>query len=321
VGDIIYGRRRAYQRKLAVADFQGICSAHAMVLRAKPDVCRPEFLPFFLQSELFHQRALEISVGSLSPTINWSTLAIQEFPLPPLDDQRRIADLLWAADDAISATSDLVDSISKLKASTRRENFGNGNGSKTLLKDLCEQKGIQIGPFGSQLHASDYVDNGIPVVMPANMTDDKIDDSQISRITQEMAESLSQHKVLSGDILLPRRGELDRRAFIYPEQEGWLCGTGSLRIRIKKGINPRAVFHALAARDTVNWLKNHAVGTTMPNINAKIVSNIPICLPENNKIDDVVETLEELDKTLLAAMSKREADVKLKQELLRHYLG
>ena len=86
-GDIIYGKRRAYQRKLAVADFDGICSAHAMVLRAKQDVILPELLPFFLQSEIFHQRAMDISVGSLSPTINWSALAKQEFPLPPVDEQ------------------------------------------------------------------------------------------------------------------------------------------------------------------------------------------------------------------------------------------
>ncbi|MFZ4816560.1 MAG: restriction endonuclease subunit S, partial [Phototrophicaceae bacterium] len=83
-GDIIFGKRRAYQRKLAVAEFDGICSAHAMVLRAKPDVVLPEFLPFFMQSETFFERAISISVGSLSPTINWTTLAKQEFPLPPL---------------------------------------------------------------------------------------------------------------------------------------------------------------------------------------------------------------------------------------------
>ena len=74
-GDIIFGRRRAYQRKLAVADFDGICSAHAMVLRAKPEVVLPEFLPFFMQSDLFMNRAVKISVGSLSPTINWKTLS------------------------------------------------------------------------------------------------------------------------------------------------------------------------------------------------------------------------------------------------------
>ena len=95
-GDIIFGKRRVYQRKLAVADFHGICSAHAMVLRARADVVLPEFLPFFMQSDGFMNRALEISVGSLSPTINWRTLAEQEFALPPLDEQRRVAELLLA---------------------------------------------------------------------------------------------------------------------------------------------------------------------------------------------------------------------------------
>ena len=91
--------RRAYQRKLAVAEVEGICSAHTMVFAAKPDVCLPEFLPFFLQSDRFFERAIAISVGSLSPTINWKTLAVQEFSLPPLDEQRRIAEILWAAEE------------------------------------------------------------------------------------------------------------------------------------------------------------------------------------------------------------------------------
>ena len=73
-GDIIFGRRRAYQRKLAVAEMDGICSAHAMVVRARPDVVLPEFLPFLMMSDRFMNRAVEISVGSLSPTINWTTL-------------------------------------------------------------------------------------------------------------------------------------------------------------------------------------------------------------------------------------------------------
>ena len=102
-GDVIFGRRRAYQRKLAVAEFDGICSAHAMVVRAKPKMILPEFLPFFLQSDMFMERAIEISVGSLSPTINWKTLKVEEFPLPPLDEQKRIAEILWAADKAVES--------------------------------------------------------------------------------------------------------------------------------------------------------------------------------------------------------------------------
>ncbi len=102
-GDIIFGKRRAYQRKLAVADFEGICSAHAMVLRAKPDAVVPEFLPFFMQSDLFMERAIAISVGSLSPTINWKTLAVQEFALPPLEEQRRLTRILSAVNDVEQA--------------------------------------------------------------------------------------------------------------------------------------------------------------------------------------------------------------------------
>ena len=102
-GDLIFGRRRAYQRKLAVAEFDGICSAHAMVVRAKPDVVLPEFLPFLMMSDRFMNRAVEISVGSLSPTINWTTLKLEEFALPPLDQQRRIAAILWAVDENAEA--------------------------------------------------------------------------------------------------------------------------------------------------------------------------------------------------------------------------
>lgn len=95
-GDIIFGRRRAYQRKLAVAEFDGICSAHAMVVRAKPAIVIPEFLPFLMMSDRFMKRAVDISVGSLSPTINWTTLKSEEFDLPPLDQQHGIARILAA---------------------------------------------------------------------------------------------------------------------------------------------------------------------------------------------------------------------------------
>jgi restriction endonuclease S subunit len=102
-GDIIFGRRRAYQRKLAVAEVDGICSAHAMVVRAKPELVLPEFLPFLMMSDKFMKRAVEISVGSLSPTINWTALKAEEFILPPIDQQRQLAEILWAQDEVIEA--------------------------------------------------------------------------------------------------------------------------------------------------------------------------------------------------------------------------
>lgn len=97
-GDVIFGRRRAYQKKVALAEFEGICSAHALVLRARPDYVHPDFLPVFVSSDYFLDRAIAISVGSLSPTVNWQDLEVQEFDLPPLDEQKRIAELPWAAE-------------------------------------------------------------------------------------------------------------------------------------------------------------------------------------------------------------------------------
>jgi hypothetical protein len=122
-GDIIFGKRRVYQRKLAVADFEGICSAHAMVLRAKANVVLPEFLPFFMQSDRFMERALQISVGSLSPTINWTTLAVEEFALPPIEEQRRIAVVLRAAECATNALLELEKRGAELLRSTLAEEF------------------------------------------------------------------------------------------------------------------------------------------------------------------------------------------------------
>ena len=116
-GDIIFGRRRVYQRKLAVADFDGICSAHALVLRAKPRVVLPEFLPFFMQSDSFMRRAEAISVGSLSPTINWRTLASEEFALPPLNEQHRISAILRECDRATQALHALVEAMRVAQAS------------------------------------------------------------------------------------------------------------------------------------------------------------------------------------------------------------
>jgi len=99
-GDIIFGKRRAYQRKAGLVDFDGICSAHAMVVRANPEVILPELFPFFIHSDVFMHRAVDVSEGSLSPTIKWKILAEEKFKLPPLPEQKRLAGLLWSVDEA-----------------------------------------------------------------------------------------------------------------------------------------------------------------------------------------------------------------------------
>lgn len=97
-GQVLFGKRRAYQRKAAVADFDGICSGDILVFAAKADVLHPDLLPFVVQSDGFFEKAIGTSAGSLSPRTKWSELAQYEFDLPPLDEQRRIAEVLWAVE-------------------------------------------------------------------------------------------------------------------------------------------------------------------------------------------------------------------------------
>jgi len=130
-GDIIFGRRRAYQRKAGIATWDGFCSAHALVLRANPEVIVPELFPFFLHSDLFMNRAVDISVGSLSPTINWGTLKHQEFRLPSktlqvefvkllTSKEKSIGNLIAALDKSRVAKQSLIKSYVDKSKSTKK---------------------------------------------------------------------------------------------------------------------------------------------------------------------------------------------------------
>ena len=135
-GDIIFGRRRAYQRKTALATTDGICSAHTMVLRAKEDVVDPMFLPFLFHSKSFIDMAITISVGGLSPTINWKDIAKQEFLLPPKPEQKRLAALLWAADEMIEKEKEIKLQLEKQLQSLIIESVCNSNNTTKPLSAL-----------------------------------------------------------------------------------------------------------------------------------------------------------------------------------------
>lgn len=302
-GDVIFGRRRAYQKKVARAEFEGICSAHALVLRARPGKMEPDFLPVFLSSDYFLDRAIAISVGSLSPTVNWRDLRVQEFELPPLEEQQRLANLVWAVERERGASEELTKAVRAQRETLIEARFV-GAGDATL-RDLCEPDGIRIGPFGAQLHAYDYVEGGeCPVVMPQDMVEGRVSTANIQRVTAVRASELAVHRLRAGDIVLPRRGELDRRALITDTEDSWLCGTGSVRVRVRDGLSHRAVFLALSSSSTVEWLKTNATGTTMPNLNAGIVARIPISLPSGRALDRALGEIDCLDGAFRAAASR-----------------
>lgn len=122
-GDILFGKRRAYQKKVAIAPFDGIFSAHGMVLRPKEDVICKEFFPFFISSDYFLDAAIKISVGSLSPTINWGDIKKLEFELPEIEEQKKLAEVLWALEMERRAASKTLDAAIQLKDSFAYELF------------------------------------------------------------------------------------------------------------------------------------------------------------------------------------------------------
>jgi type I restriction enzyme, S subunit len=167
----------------------------------------------------------------------------------------------------------------------------------TTLGELCEQGGggVQTGPFGSQLHADDYVDDGVPVIMPQDLVDGRIDPSDIARISEDDADRLGRHRVREGDIVYSRRGDLRRRVLIKGAQEGWLCGTGCLRVRVGAGARSEYLTAYLGHPAIQAWIERHAVGATMLNLNTKILSAVPVALPPPDEQGRIASVLGALD--------------------------
>ena len=162
---------------------------------------------------------------------------------------------------------------------------------------LGEIADVQTGPFGSQLHQSDYVDVGIPSIMPVNIGDRmNISTEKIVYITEEDAMRLSRYRVQKGDIVYSRRGDVEKCAYINEDEAGWLCGTGCLRIRIDSThADPKFVAYYLSTEDMKSWISNNAVGTTMPNLKSSILQQVPLSLPSLDKQKQIASILCSLD--------------------------
>ncbi len=144
-GQILYGSRRTYLRKVAVADFDGICANTTFVIEPKTDVIEPDLLPFIMQSEGFSEHSVRNSKGSVNPYVNWKDIASYEFPLPPLDEQRRIAEILWAVEEAIEGWVQAVLATMNLRQAIVAQYLQSPN-----IKSVPEN--VVIGTFSSLAH-------------------------------------------------------------------------------------------------------------------------------------------------------------------------
>ena len=163
------------------------------------------------------------------------------------------------------------------------------------LSDIAD---VQTGPFGSQLHQRDYVDVGTPCIMPCNIGANlDVQTDNIAHLKASDIVRLNKYCVKEGDIIYSRRGDIEKCAYINHLQEGWLCGTGCLRIRPNTSICfPKYLAYLLSTKESKKWIVANAVGTTMLNLNSSILNTMPISLPplaEQKRIADILSAIDD----------------------------
>lgn len=313
-GDVIFGRRRAYQRKLAVAEFDGICSAHAMVVRAKPKMILPEFLPFFLQSDMFMERAIEISVGSLSPTINWKTLKVQEFPLPPLDEQKRIAEILWAADEALEQFSNASEKLQQTRETYLRGLSSNGAAKKWKVTKLCKCFEIVSG----QVDPKEEPYRSMPLVAPNHIEQNT---GRLICIETAKDQNAISGKYLfqSGDVVYSKIRPNLRKAFIA-EFDG-LCSADMYTLRpLPDRIMTRFLLSILLGEHFTSFALTRCVRTGIPKLNRQELSEYELPLPTIEDQKRISSHLEAIDAEKQNLIRHRDEVRELKRQISREYL-
>lgn len=245
-------------------------------------------------------------------------------PVLSFDEQNLIVTLIE------ELLSQLDASVAELQAAKKRlkvyrqavlkEAFFTDGATKIVeISEIVDE--IRIGPFGTMLHKSDYITGGIPVINPQHIKNNSIIPSATVTIPEEKANELSAYKLNKNDIIMGRRGEMGRTAPVTDNEHGWICGTGSILLRLKPDFD--AVFYSqiLSSPDVVHYLEEHATGTTMKNLNEDIVQHIPVPYitieiqkQMNAYLDKKMSVCDSIEQTVDAALLQAEA---LRQSILK----
>lgn len=247
LGQTLFGKRRAYQRKVAYAEFEGICSGDILTFEPKNrKVLLPELLPFICQSDAFFDHALDTSAGSLSPRTSWTALKDFEFPLPPLDEQKRIAEILWAADEAVEQWTEAYRQAESALNSTRSQILQELSQTEECasLKDV----GRWVSGGTPSRSRSDFWNGDFPWVSPKDMKQDVISDSE-----EKLTDTALNGRVTilpSESILIVVRGMI--LAHTFPVA---LTGREVTFNQDMKGIIPNSDF---SAEFVFHWFKDNS---------------------------------------------------------------
>lgn len=297
-GDVLFGRRNTYLRRAAIAPHDGIFSAHGMIFRPKTQVIDPEYFPFFISSNYFMDAAIRISVGSLSPTVNWKTLKELEFDLPSLEEQRKNAALLKSINETKEAYQELLIQTDSLVKSQFIEMFG-----------LPESNvhGFEIGTIGDVVKDVHYgtakkasEDGKYIYIRMNNITyEGELDLSDIKRIDvpdKELAGCIVQQ----GDVLFNRTNSKDLvgKTCYFSGNEPMIIAGYIIRLRMNGKVIPEylSIFMNLdRSKKLLYSMAKGAVGQA--NINAQEVQSIEIVIPPYEMQKEFLQLLKQSDKS------------------------
>jgi type I restriction enzyme S subunit len=263
--DIIFAKRNAYLKRVSIAPFDAVASAHSMVLRSKAENVLPEFLPFFLLSEQFWIRAIEISVGSLSPTINWKALAKQEFLLPPKDQQAKLAELLWAMDEVTERGNELENKL-KISRDVYFENLvEESKGKKVKLSQILipKKEKSQVPHLRKKYIGLEHIESGEFVTNDFDSTESVKAQCNV---------------VHEGDLCYSKlRPYLDKAIIATFEA----VSTTELLIYDTKQVSKEYVLYHFHSKPFIDYVSSQGFGTKMPRVSHKIIGEYEILVPDH----------------------------------------
>ena len=293
-GQILFGRRRAYLKKAAVAEFDGICSGDITVIEAIPGKVDKDLLPFIIQNDALFDYAVSRSAGGLSPRVKWEQLSDYEINLPPLEEQKVLADKLWAAYRLKEGYKKLLCATDEMVKSQFIEMFGDCV-NRIKLSSLCS-----TFVDGDWIESKDQSELGIRLIQTGNVGNgffkDKEDKSRY--ISEETFDNLHCTEIYPGDILVSRLPDPIGRACIIPQGLGrTITAVDCTIIRLKDIILPDYFIAYTMTPSYVAQINEVTTGTTRRRVSRANLGNILIPCPSIAKQQQFVAIAKQADKS------------------------
>lgn len=311
----LFGKRRAYQRKVAYAEFEGICSGDILTFEPKNrKVLLPELLPFICQSDAFFDHALDTSAGSLSPRTSWTALKDFEFPLPPIDEQKRIAEILWASDEVICSQDNLVTDVRNAQSLFFESRMKVDSASQALLGDALQSIVAGKSPQGTSRPANK---DEFGVLKVSAVGNDCFIETENKALVKQ-ADFNDKYEVKPGFILVTRANALPtgvgRPCVVKTVRSGLMLSDKTLRlVPNEESVLERFLYQNLLSRTYRKYVETAAGGTEAKNISQDRLKKAPIWLPSLRTQEAVTKMLLSFDQ----AIEHAEASLENAQSMLR----